>query len=41
MSDYSYQINEGYFVSLRVLAQNLKAMSHDVHQWGRFCACRP
>jgi hypothetical protein len=34
MTHYSYELDEGYFASLKALARHLAAMSHDVHQWG-------
>jgi hypothetical protein len=34
MTDYSYELDEGYFASLKMLTQHLAAMSHGVHQWG-------
>jgi hypothetical protein len=34
MTHYSYELDEGYFASLKVLTQHLAAMSHGVHQWG-------
>jgi hypothetical protein len=34
MTHYSYELDEGYFASLKVLTRHLTAMSHDVHQWG-------
>ena len=34
MTRYSFELDEGYFASLKVLTQHLAAMSHEVHQWG-------
>ena len=34
MTNYSYELDEGYFASLKRLTQHLAAMSHGNHQWG-------
>ena len=34
MTHYNFELDQGYFVSLKVLTQHLTDMSHDIHKWG-------